>query len=598
MKNKKKIELREEIRNVLGTEKFYRTFDIEKIDTENRTVELSFSSEDPYERWWGIEILSHENGAIDFTRLKNSAPLLAEHNRDVQIGVVEDAWVENAKGRSKVRFSKNSEKGKEYFADVEDGIRKNVSVGYEILEMVLTSEKDGMETYTVTKWLPFEISMVSIPADQTVGVGRSKEEKNKNQNEEEKSMTEEEKKALRLKEQKAAREAEKARVREIGAIGSKYNMSELATKAIDDDKTVDQFRAEVLEKMDIAKPINSKSADADMPDEEIKAYSFSRAIAAAITGDWSKAQIEKKASDAVAKKMGKDSRGFFIPPQVLKRDLTTTTNGGSSIVQTTNGGASFIDMLREELLLAKLGGTVLSGMVGNVSIPKQNGATTAYWITEGGTTTKSDIGLTTLDLTPKTVSGKTAYSRQMLLQGNPDVESLVMRDLARTIALAIDKAAFSGSGASGEPLGLINTTGVNAIDCSNAAGGLDFVKVVDFETQVAIDNADADTMYYAAGASVTGILKTKAVENGQTEKLLMNGEVNGYKHKRSNQVGANTMIFGDFSQIITALWGGLDILLDQYSEADSGSVVIRAFQSVDVGVRQTGAFSISTNINQ
>lgn len=598
MKNKK-IQLREEIKNVLGSEKYYRTFDIENVDTENRTVELSFSSEEPYERWWGVEILSHEDGAIDFSRLKNSAPLLAEHDRNVQIGVVEDAWVENAKGRSKVRFSKNSEKGKEYFADVEDGIRKNVSVGYEIKEMVLTSEVDGIETYTVTKWLPFEISMVSIPADQSVGVGRSKE-KIEFKKEEIKKMelTEEEKKALREKEAKKAREDEKARVREIGAIGAKYNMSELATKAIDDDKTVDQFRAEVLERLDIVKPIHSKSADVDMPDEEIKAYSFSRAIAAAITGDWSKAQVEKKASDAVAKQQGKDSRGFYIPAQVLKRDLTTTTNGGSSIIQTTNGGASFIDMLREELLLAKLGGTVLSGMVGNVSIPKQNGATTAYWIAEGGSTTKSDIGLTTLDLTPKTVSGKTAYSRQMLLQGNPDVEALVMRDLAKTIALAIDKAAFSGTGADGQPLGLINTTGINAIDCSNTAGGLDFTKVVDFETQVAMENADAETMYYAAGAAVTGLLKTTAVESGQTEKLLMNGEVNGYKHKRSNQVGANTMIFGDFSQIITALWGGLDILLDQYSEADNGSVVIRAFQSVDVGVRQTGAFSVSTNINQ
>lgn len=593
MPTTKKIELRKEIRNILGSEKFYRTFDITKVDVESRTVELSFSSEDPYERWWGVEILSHAAGAIDLTRLKNSAPLLAEHDRDAQIGVVDDAWIEEAKGRAKTRFSKNSKKGIEYFADVVDGIRKNVSVGYEILEMVLTAEKDGKETYTVTKWLPFEISMVSIPADQTVGVGRSKEEKNK-PNEKEIKMTEEEKKAAA----KQAREAEKARVREIGSIGAKYNMSDLATKAIDDDQTVDQFRATVLEKMNIAKPISAKSADAELPDEEVKAYSFSRAIAAAITGDWESAPVEKKASDAVAKMLGKDSRGFYVPAQVLKRDLTSTTNGGGAIIQTTTGGASFIDMLREELLLAKLGGTVLSGMIGNVSIPKQNGATTAYWIAEGGTTTKSDIGLTTLDLSPKTVSGKTAYSRQMLLQGNPDVESLVMRDLAKTIALAIDKAAISGTGADGQPLGLLNITGINAIDCSSAVGGLDFAKVVDFETQIAIDNADAETMFYAAGAAVTGILKTKAVESGQTAKLLMNGEVNGYKHKRSNQVGSNTMLFGDWSQLIVALWGGLDIMLDQYSEADSGAVVIRAFQSVDVGARQPGAFSASSNINQ
>ncbi|MBD3843540.1 MAG: phage major capsid protein, partial [Campylobacterales bacterium] len=192
----------------------------------------------------------------------------------------------------------------------------------------------------------------------------------------------------------------------------------------------------------------------------------------------------------------------------------------------------------------------------------------------------------------------TAYTRQMLLQGNPSIENLVMNDLAANIALAIDKAAISGTGANGQPTGILNTTGVNAVDCSAAAGGLNWTNVVDFETKVAAGNADVDMMYYIAGAGVTGKLKTKEKTANSGKMLLENGEVNGYKFHRTNQVGANTMLFGDFSQIITALWGGLDIMIDPYTKAASGGTVIRAFQSLDVGLRYAQSFSASTNIDQ
>jgi len=580
----------------------FRDLELKSFDEEKKTVTLSFSSEDPYERYWGIEILDHSTTSVNMERLNNSAPLLFNHNRDEVIGVVEFAKIEDKRGIAVVRFG-NSEKAKEVFSDVVDGIMKNVSVGYQIDEMKLESEKDGMETYRVTGWQPFEISIVSIPADNTVGVGRGAEDlkeldvKILNQKREVTIVDEEQKKALELKQAtEAARTAERTRVREISAIGTKHKLGDLATKAIEDGTDTDDFRTLVLEKLGSAKPVDTKTAGIQMSEKEVQGYSFSRALHAAITGDWSKAENEKAASNKVAKMLGKDSRGFYVPHQVLKRDLTTTA--GAAIVDTNAGGASFIEILRNKLVIAKLGGQVLSGLSGNVAIPKQTGSATAYWIDEGANTTASELGLGLIELKPKTVSAKTAYTRQMLLQGNPDVENLVMNDLAINIALAIDKAAISGTGLAGQPLGILNTTGVNAVDCSTLAGGLTWNKAVEFDTLIATDNADVGNMNFISGAGVTGKLKTTLKSANGSAYLLEKGEVNGYNHTRTNQVAANTLLFGDFSQMITGLWGGLDIMIDPYEKADSGGIVIRAFQSVDIGVRYAEAFSAATNIDQ
>ena len=575
----------------------FREFEVRGVDEEKKTVELSFSSEDPYARYWGVEILDHSSKSVNMERLSNAAPLLFNHNRDEVIGVVESASIVDKRGVAIVRFG-NSAKAKEVFSDVVDGIMKNVSVGYQIDEMKLESEKDGVETYRVTNWQPFEISIVSIPADNTVGVGRSTEDleesnvKILNPKKEVKKMTEEEKRELQLK----AQNEERTRVREISAIAKKHKMDEVGDTSISDGTTVDDFRTLVLEKIGAAKPVQSKSTEIGMSEKEIEGYSFARALKAAVSGDWSGASAEKSASDKVAKMLGKESRGFYVPHEILKREINTT--GGATIVDTTAGGASFIDILRNKLVVAKLGGQVLSGLSGNVAIPKQTGSATAYWIAEGSDTTASDLTLGMLQLSPKTVSAKSAYTRQMLLQGNPSIEALVMNDLAGSIALAIDAASIAGTGANGQPKGILNTTGIGSVSCTTDLGGLTYSSVVDLETPIATGNADVDNMNYIAGAVVVGKLKKKAIESGSPEKVLSNGEVNGYKITRSNQVPANTMLFGDFSQHITALWGGLDIMIDQYTNADSGGVVIRAFQSVDTGVRYAQAFSATTDIDQ
>ena len=572
----------------------FRTLEIGKPDSKERTVTLSFSSEEPYERYFGIEILDHSLGAIDFSRLKNGAPLLFNHKRDEVIGVVESAGIEDGRGVAVVRFG-NSAKAQEVLRDVEDGILKNVSVGYEIQEMRLESERDGIETHRVTRWFPYEISIVSIPADNTVGIGREaqmeeKEIKITGEDMENKKTQESTVDVAQL--QKEAREKEVHRIKEIISLGEKLNKKAMAQKAIDDGTDLDVFRAAILGEITLREnEIKTDSSEIGMSKREIKSYSFTKALAAAITGDWSKAGLEKEASLAVEKHLGVQSRGFYVPHDVLKREITTTGNA-ANLVDTTYMPQSFIDLLRDKLIISKLGGTTLTGLKGNIAIPKQTGTLSAYWIDEGEDTTESELSIGMMNLSPKTVSGATAYTRQMLLQSNPSIEALVMKDLAFNIAKAIDLAAISGNGTK-EPVGILNQTGINAIDTS---GGLSWEKVVEFESVIASQNADVSNMHFIANATIAGKLKTTQKESGTGNYLLEKGEVNGYKFHATNQVADNTLIFGDFSQIITALWGGLDIMIDPYTKGASGGTVIRAFQSLDIGLRYPQSFSATTNI--
>jgi HK97 family phage major capsid protein len=162
----------------------YRSFEIQRAEMseDNRTVSLSFSSETPVEQYnWDIgryfEVLDHNPDSVDMSRLRASAPLLMDHNRSDQVGVVESAEIKDRKGVAMVRFGK-SERANEIFQDVKDGIRRLVSVGYRVSKLVTEKVENEVETLRAMRWMPMEISIVSIPADTSVGIGRQEKTEN------------------------------------------------------------------------------------------------------------------------------------------------------------------------------------------------------------------------------------------------------------------------------------------------------------------------------------------------------------------------------------------------------------------------------------
>ena len=281
----------------------------------------------------------------------------------------------------------------------------------------------------------------------------------------------------------------------------------------------------------------------------------------------------------------------------MYRDLATNANGGNYLVGTTNAGGSFIEMLRNASILDKVGAKFLRGLQGNVTIPRQTAAATAYWLaneTAGITETQQTLGQ--LAFSPKNVGAYTEVSRQLMVQSNPACEMLVMNDLAAVLARAIDTAALSGSGSGGQPQGLIGTAGVGSVTGTSLA----YAGLLEFQSDVATSNALTDGAAYLTTPTVAGLLCQRQRFTSTDSPLwsgnVAKGSVIGFDAYTSNGVPAGTMIFGDWSQLIVAEWGVIELATNPYANFQSGITGIRGWATVDIGIRQPAAFSVASSI--
>jgi HK97 family phage major capsid protein/HK97 family phage prohead protease len=568
---------------------------------EERSYEFPFSSEYPVMRYFGNEVLSHEMDAANLSRLNDGAPLLFNHDPDRVVGVVERAWVDGDKKRGyvKVRFSRNKF-AQEVLDDVRDNILRGISFGYSIDKM----EERG-DDFVATRWSPYEVSVVSIPADPTIGIGRSLTEEIVVQAAPAASPTPEPEMEntpdLEVIRSEAV-EAERTRIAAISALGDKHQMQDLARELIDGGRTVDEARAAVLEKLgtqpveQVIRSADVTSNDVGLSDKETRSFSFARALNFLANPSDSSArraaEFEIEVGKAAAQKYERSSNGIVIPNEVLRRDLVvgTPTAGGNLVADELLAG-SFIDLLRNRLALAQAGVTMLTGLQGNISIPRQTSAATAYWVGENGSPTESQQAIDQVNMTPKTVGAFVDYSRRLLLQSSIDVEGMIRNDLARVIALELDRAAIYGTGSSNQPLGLTNTTGIGSQTITTFGT---FAEYIGMETDVASANADAGSLRYIINAAARGALKSteKATNTGMF--VFEDNEINGYPVIVSNQLQNNDALFGDFSMMIMGMWSGLDLTVDPYAGATAGTVRVIALQDVDVAVKQPGAFCLGT----
>ena len=567
------------------------TFD----EVEDRTYEFPFSSEFPVARYFGNEILSHEASAADLSRLNDGAPLLFNHNPDRVIGVVEGARIDSKgrRGYARVRFSRNPF-AQEVLSDVKDGVLRNVSFGYSIDKM----EERGSGDYVATAWAPYEVSIVSVPADKTVGIGRAltPTEPAASAAPSPDPLPSMETNATDLAVVRAeAAEAERSRIAEISALCDKHKMGELGRQLVESGRSIDEARAAVLDKMNIPQEtVNMSAADLGMSEKEARSFSFLRAINYLSNPTDRSAReaaaFEIEASDAAAARLGRQSRGITIPQDVLRRDLNVgTATAGGNLVETMLDAGSFIDLLRNASALDQAGATVLTGLTGNVAIPRQSGAATAYWVAESGAPTESQQTVDQVSLTPKTVAAYTDYSRRLMIQSSIDVENMVRGDLARVLALKIDLAGLYGTGSNSEPLGLKLTTGIGTENFAAAAPT--FEEVVALESDVATANALLGSPVYLMNAAMRGSLKTTKKDTGSGMFIMEGNEVNGYLGVLSNQVASGDLWFGNFADLIIGYFSGLDIMVDPYSNSTSGTVRVVAMQDVDIAVRHPESFS-------
>ena len=578
----------------------YQRAELTEFDAiEDRTFEFPFSSEYPVARYFGNEILSHEPKAADLSRLNDSAPLLFNHNPDRVIGVVERAYIDGKRrrGYARVRFSRNAF-AQEILSDVRDGILRNVSFGYSIDKM----EERGSGDFVATAWSPYEISVVSVPADKTVGIGRSLESTDDAASAaptpDPLPLMETTTPDLAVVRAEAA-EAERSRISDISALCDKHNMADLGRQLIESGRSIDEARAAVLDKMNIPQePVNMSAAEIGLSEKESRSFSFLRAINYLSNPTDRSAReaaaFEIEASEAAATKLGRQSRGITVPQEVLRRDLNVgAATAGGNLVATELDAGSFIDLLRNASALDQAGATVLTGLTGNVAIPRQSGAASAYWVAESGSPTESQQTVDQVSLVPRTVAAYTDFSRRLMIQSSIDVENMVRNDLARVIALKIDAAGLYGTGASNEPLGLKFTTGIGTEDF--AADAPTFAEVVALESDVATANALLGSPVYLMNAAMRGNLKTTKKDAGSGIFIMENGEVNGYRGVLSNQVASNDLWFGNFADLIIGYFSGLDLMVDPYTHSTSGTVRVVAMQDCDIAIRHPESFSRGNN---
>lgn len=580
--------------------KLYRSLSITdpQID-DDRRMKFSFSSENPVERNFGYEVLSHNSDAADLSRLNDGAPLLFNHRMDDYIGVVERAWIdpESKKGYVEARFATH-ERAQQIYNDAKEGILRNVSFAYEVKNY---AEDAKTRTFTATDWMAYEVSLVTVPADQTVGVGRSQEQAEPAITEKETLMSEETKVEVVAESATAKVDpvlVERQRVAEIQDWAKRFGTDELGRELINNGSEISDARKIFLERMNQNITPVSESPEIGLTEKEVKQFSFIRAINALANSGDRKAQeaasFEREVSEAAQAQYKRSAQGFMVPFEVLsaplkQRDLVAGTNSaGGYSVDTQLLAGSFIDLLRNKMALQRLGARTMNGLVGNVAIPRQTGGATAYWVAESGSPTESSQTMDQVTMTPKTVGAFTDYSRKLLLQSSIDVENFVRTDLSTILALEVDRAGLYGSGASNQPTGLKLVTGVNTVDL--VAANPTFAEVVSMETAVAADNADVGALKYLMNAAGRGSLKTteKATNTGMF--VFENNTVNGYGAEVSNQVESGDFWFGNWNDMMLGFWSGIDLLIDPYTGSTSGTVRVIVHQDVDVAARHGESF--------
>ena len=587
------------------------------INEEARTVKLAFASETPVDRGYFVEVLDLSRKSMRTGRLMAGANLICDHDTKDVVAVVESVEIGSDKvARAVVRFGR-SVRAEEVFRDVVDGIRVNVSVGYIVHEAILDGTKDGYDTYRVNDWEPFELTLTSVPADVTVGVGRSLAAQSpaipslsstSTPSTENRAMTTPETKPAGTTTPTPSIEtpAQRNHATEITRIAAAMpGGAELAMRSIQAGHTVEQFQAEAIRALS-NKP--TPTADIGLTPKETRRFSIVRALNALANPTDVKAReaaaFEFEASDAVSKKLGKAARGVLIPFEVQKRDMVVgTPTAGGNLVATDLMAGDFITILRDAMVLNTLGVRYLSGLVGNIAIPKQTGSGSAYWVAEGQAPQESAAAIGQVGMSPKTVGAFTDISRKLLLQSSIDVESFVTSDLAQVLGLAIQRAAIAGSGVDSEPTGIITRVAAQIIGGANG-GAPNWDHVVDLETAVSVANADVGTLAYLTNAKVRGKLKKTFVDGpGTGERVWQKGgePLNGYRAAVTNSVPSNltkgtgtnlsALVFGNFADLIIGLWGGLDLMADPFTFSTTGAVRITALQDVDVAVRNVESFA-------
>jgi len=602
-------------------------------ESETR-IPIAISSEAEVERydWWTgeryIEVLDHSSDGIDLRYAAEGLPFFFEHSSRLQVGIVEDLEVgKDKKLRGWVRFG-NHPDAVWIEADMRGGIRKQISVGYKQLERTLTKEDESGKVYRVA-WMPYEASSVAIPADTTVGVGRSAEGLRQRPDREPTpapaaSRTEEDSMTgtaatatdpgavndeTRITE---ARDLERQRVSDLVALANEHGQGERVPEWVKDGISVDNARAFILD--EIRKNPAAPTVGASpigLTNEQKRKYSLASAVLQAIGEE--PEGIETEISRTLRSQMpghlvrGGNKISVVAPIDLIATRALNTQTATEGAEAVFDEYAGFLDLLRTRAMVLRMGAQTKGGLQGNPTFVKQTGDPTATWVAEdpGADVADSQPAFTVVQMTPNTLMANVPFTRQELRQAVLAIQPLVEGSIVHRHARGLDLAAIHGSGAGNQPLGIYGITGVNPVAFG---GAITYPKVVEMETAVAADDADVATMAYLTTPEIRGSGKTTQMFSGTNGMPIWTGsveegEMNGYKARASNQVAKTLgggsehgIIFGNWNSLMIGEWGVLELIVDELSLKKRGIIEITSFQMVDVQVEYPESFAVGTGL--
>lgn len=603
------------------------TFDVDVREASDGRIPVVISSEAVVDVVDGPEILVHSPDAIDLQRAP--LPIIATHRSgQVNVGLVDNLHISGGQLRGDAVFGSRPEAAG-YRDDVVNKIIRSVSVGY--ARMKATLRKDGV--LVTTRWMPMHTALVAEPADINAGFFRSLDtvpplEVEIEQNQVSESdirsinpaqhaditggtqVSNAETAPAGVSAEQNPASIERLRIQTIHKLCEQHKIPAAEREAwVSDGTSVDEAGRKILDVLSERGTRNPETSVAaiGLSKRETEQYSLFRAVRAVLDKNWSKAGLEFEAHKEIQRRTNANvnENTFYVPLEVQKRsiqtranDLSVAASGGGYLVETSNMG--FIDLLRNNSVAFRAGATRLSGLVGNVNIPKQSAAATAYWLASETTQiTDSVQTLVQVPLTPKTVGAYSEISRLLLLQSSPDAEGLVMSDLAKVTAIAMDKAALHGAGGSGEPQGIVGSADVGSVTATTI-GTNTYGKMLEFQSDLLTANVRGGRQAYVTTPAVALLLSgyprfantDTPVWNGALEEAVMCGK----PAFSSNQLEAGYCIYGDWTQLVVGEWGVLSIETNPYANFQAGIIGVRAMYTVDMALRYGQAFSVATSV--
>jgi HK97 family phage major capsid protein len=593
---------------------YHRKATLEKVaDNTGNLVVASISSDKPYRRDFGLEVLCHDPKCVDLSRAKSgTVPFLLDHNQEKFIGKVKDVSLVGGRALATIQMG-SSDLAREVLQEITSGTRTEVSIGYTVGEMELLRDREE-ETYLVTSWTLLEVSSVTVPADTSVGFGRSHNNKTA------KTVIKDNKmKSKNDNIETSGSGNEREEVQAIMDIAQRSNLVEDGLQFIKKGHSVEQFKNFVLARMqhtpaDTKPDMPTMRSNIGMSSREVEQYSLIRAADAVASGNWNNAGLELEIHRAVESDLGGTSHGqnsVYVPFDVIPHHnfssikgstantahrAFSSTNGGSGLLANEILPEQLIDFLGNEGKIIEAGATILNGLSSDVDIPRLTTYSTGHWIGEAEDATEEIPIIDKVSLTYKDVSCFADVTRKMRNQSHVAIDNLIQTDFNRGLALSLDAGALNGTGTSNEPLGIINTTGINAVTLASA-GNPSWNEVVDMETSVGEDNALNGKLGYMCSPTVFGTMKKTQKVAGEATMLIEDNRLNGYPVYVTNQMPAGQLLFGNWQSLLIGIFGvGFEMVVDTNTLSRSGGLRLSAFLPCDTAVRHPESFCLASAV--